>query len=643
MYIFVCCLIICLSCILFYNNILHMRKFIASLFLLMLIFFVYNCSQPQSSKVDPFNYYYERFSMNNHTSYDSLMVLYKDIDSVVATNRDPRLIFLKITTEARLNFRQANYPKSNKKYMEANASLAGTSGVDSLLALNYMGIGINYMQLAAYDSSFVYYQKAFSLYEKSGNKYRMQVVQANMAQAYYNKNDHQKSLAIVNSLLLDSISVAIKLNVLHLKANILGSSGKIDSAVALDKSVIKQYANLKGQSYLISSFYNNLGYCFLAKAKIDSSLYYCRKSFEIDSLLGMRTNMAVNLVLMGDIYFNNNQRSISDKYYSRAMQIFTQDINLDRKLRLFHTLQKNARSVSEFEKAVQLQDSIIALYNQINDRDVNRTIELLEIEYETEKKNQLIENQRLKIKGQQILGSLIFLITLLIMAIIVFYFKNKSKKQQLKAAEQDRRVSEMLVQAEQNERSRIARDLHDGVSQKLAVVQMHVSMISTEQSESLRTVSDLLHQTVTDVRAISHNLYPKDLEKGILAALNHLCEQNNFVNKRMKFSLSVANNFELLKLSPNIELVIYRIVQEITNNALKYSNAHNVVIELGVVNKQISLVISDDGDGFDTTIIDSSKGIGLKNIFDRIRQISGKVTVFSKDKGGTQFSIEIPA
>lgn len=201
----------------------------------------------------------------------------------------------------------------------------------------------------------------------------------------------------------------------------------------------------------------------------------------------------------------------------------------------------------------------------------------------------------------------------------------------------------MLVETEQNERSRIARDLHDSVSQKLAVMGMHLSLIETTQTEAVDNVTTMLQQAIADVRGISHNLYPKDLEKGILPALEHLCEQNNFANHDMGFSLKTDEAVRKAGLAKNIELVLFRIVQELTNNALKYSIATEVYIELGLKDGKIALNVADNGIGFDSAHLENAKGIGLKNMMDRIRQIGGKVDIQSSEGKGTRFIIEIPA
>jgi len=607
---------------------------------LLLALLLSNCKREQPNNDPVFDRLYLEFQNNNHVEYDSLLGFYHRLDAAGSVKRPELILFLKKSTEGRLYFREAKYAESNRKYMEANNLLGKSVGADSLIALNYMGAGINFTNMGVFDSAFYYYRKALSIYDRLDNKRMGHVVNANMAQAYYNKRDPEKAMEIIGKLASDSVDKSILLTILHLKANILGSGGKLDSAIAVDRRVIRNYGK-EQNNYQLSSFYNNLGLCFLVKGMTDSALYYCRKSYQIDSLSGIKMNMGANLVLLGDIHRQSNEKKQALDYYKQALKIFSDDRNVDKQYWVFEIMADVARQDNDLKQLVNDQDSMLSVFGRMNSLNVNRTIELLKIEYETEKKDRQIDLQEARLKSQQMVIALTGVISLLVLAALYFFFQNRDKRHKLRTAEQEKKVSVMLVEVEQNERSRIARDLHDSVSQKLAVMQMHLSLIDTTQTEVVENVTTMLQQAISDVRGISHNLYPKDLEKGIVPALEHLCEQNNFVNHDMAFSLKTNEYVLKANFSKSIELVLFRIVQELTNNALKYSKASQMVIELGYRDGNILLNVADNGVGFDSAHLEKAKGIGLKNMMDRIRQIGGKVDIQSME--GTQFYIEIPA
>lgn len=609
---------------------------------LLLVLLLSNCMRERPKNDPVFDALYRDFLSKNHAEYDSLLGFYQRLDSADRVERPELLLFLKKSTEGRLYFREADYVVSNRKYMEANQLLSNCVGIDSFIAMNYLGAGINFTNMGAFDSAFFYFRKSLAIYDRVENKRMEQVVQANMAQAHYNKREIEKAMELIARLSDNCVDQSILLPVLHLKANILGSGGKLDEAIELDRQVIGKYSGNKN-NYQLSSFYNNLGLCFLNKGLRDSALHYCLKSYLIDSLSGIKMNMGANLILMGDIHRQGNEKKQAMAYYKQALTIFSEDSNIDKKYWIFETMAKAARQDNDWKQLVVYQDSMLNVFGRMNSLNVNRSIELLKIEYETEKKDRQIDLQEAKLKSQQTAIGLTSVIFLLVLAALYFFFQNRDKRNKLRIAEQERRVSGMLVEAEQNERSRIARDLHDSVSQKLAVMQMHLSLIDTPQTEVVNQVTCMLQQAITDVRGISHNLYPKDLEKGIVPALEHLCEQNNFVNHDMEFSLHLEEAFKKVELFKNSELVLYRIVQELTNNALKYSKATSVVIELGLKDEKVTLHVTDNGIGFDPALLETANGLGLNNMMERIRKIGGTVTIRTSEGKGTRFIMEIPA
>jgi signal transduction histidine kinase len=608
------------------------------IFILLLIISVsQSCQPPKPTEPDVFNSNFARLRSLNNAGFDSLLVFYRQLDSLNLLSPDKGLDYLIKSTEGRMNFRKGNYPEA----IDCFRAAGNFYDVDSLKALSYMSIGLGYMQMAVFDSAFYYLGRSASVYEQSKNMKMWHVAKSNIAQAYYNKREPEKAVEIIRHILPQNPEISVRLNLLHLKANILGSTGLVDSALLLDRQVIAEYAN-SGENYLLSSFYNNMGMCFLEKGMPDSALFYCNKSYQTDSVQGMRMNMGANLMLMGDIHKMLKNESEADEFYMRAFEIFRADGNYDKQYWILESLATSARSENKLEYALQLQDSMKIISDKINSKHVNETVELLNVRFETEKKDRQLTYQQHYIRSQKVIVFLLFLFLFAALLALYLFVKNRRRQLILLQAEHDRRLSEMLVEAEQNERERIARDLHDSVCQKLAVIQMQMSMIETPQQDKLNEIADLLKTSASDVRNISHNLFPRDLEKGIVAALTHLCEQNNYLNKNLKFEFKPDAAFANHSFPRNIELVIYRVVQELTNNAIKYSGASRITISLGFRQRTVLLAVEDDGVGFDTNKIGENSGIGLKNIFERIRRISGKVSVVSKESGGTHFNIEIP-
>ncbi|KGL61847.1 sensor histidine kinase [Polaribacter sp. Hel1_85] len=207
--------------------------------------------------------------------------------------------------------------------------------------------------------------------------------------------------------------------------------------------------------------------------------------------------------------------------------------------------------------------------------------------------------------------------------------------------EQERGLQAM-IEAQENERGRIARELHDGVVQQIGSVILKsrnilskMNLLHTKDSQELL---DSLENSNKDLRTISHQMMPRALkELGITSALNDLLE-NSLSYKNITFTFEHFNIKE--RLPKKIEITIYRIVQELLNNIIKHSKATEVSLQLYNANNVIILIVEDNGIGF--TSENNKKGIGLLNITSRLDMVNGNVNFEPSPKSGTLVTIKIP-
>lgn len=617
-----------------------MKTHVRLLALLLAVFFA-SCSRPEDHDEARFNNLNAELQHYSYADYDDLLAFYHRLDSLCQTCSSSRLLYLKKTTEARLNFREADYQRSNLNLDEAIEVLRDVPGADTLIAISLNIKGMNYMGLGIYDTAYQQFSRAVAMLDSLPNDRLLHTIWSNMARLFYNKGDFDKAMDYIKRATANESDIKVHLNALHLKANLFGTTGQIDSAMALDRSIIDRYGNPENQ-YLISSFYNNLGRCYLEKGLVDSALFYCQKSYHIDSLNAIEANMASNLIVMGSINYEVGRKAEADSLFFKALRIYSDDKNADKRLLVFKVLAQYAERENDDRKLALYRDSMLSIYSMVNSQTVNRTIERLNIEFESERKNHQLQAQQRQLVVQRVIVVLLAVVVLLILILLYANYLYRQKTARLKAAEQERTLLSLLVEAEQNERARIAADLHDSVTQKLAVTQMHLSMLDTVNPAKKELVNNLLNDTVADVRSIAHNLYPKDLDKGLIKALDTLCEQLNLNTKGLRFTLDADAALVLPDNAEGLDLVLYRIAQELANNALKYSNAKQVLIRLTVDNQRVQMTVTDDGDGFDTTIIDKRKGLGLNTMKDRIRQINGNLDIKSQPGNGTSYTLDIP-
>jgi signal transduction histidine kinase len=199
-----------------------------------------------------------------------------------------------------------------------------------------------------------------------------------------------------------------------------------------------------------------------------------------------------------------------------------------------------------------------------------------------------------------------------------------------------------LIEAQEKEWKIISGELHDNIGQNLSAVNifLHRSLISESLAkENLEKASDLILETLNEVRWISQRLYPKQIERlGITISIRAMIERLAMASG-IRFDANIENIDEVL--SNEIEIQFFRILQELLNNIIKHSKAKNVSVSIKRTIMFIKLYVSDDGIGFDTS--NSRKlGFGLLNIDERLRLIRGISNIKSEKNQGTSFEITIP-
>lgn len=214
----------------------------------------------------------------------------------------------------------------------------------------------------------------------------------------------------------------------------------------------------------------------------------------------------------------------------------------------------------------------------------------------------------------------------------------------LKQQEQLRRFDSIL-QGQEEERNRVSRDLHDGLGGLLAGVKLRLSAVATNEREKtavpnkeMESVILELDRSVDELRRVARNLMPESLlYMGLKPALADLCEYMGTPATSVKF-----HGFDLSTTYPQPILIgVYRIVQELLNNAIKHAGAHQIIVQCSESDRSLFLTVEDDGCGFDPQEV-GKKGLGLKNVENRVALLHGTVEMDSHSGRGTTINIEIP-
>lgn len=316
----------------------------------------------------------------------------------------------------------------------------------------------------------------------------------------------------------------------------------------------------------------------------------------------------------------------------------------------YNELSAIAQKQGDFQMAFQYFLKRSALRDSLYALEKTRQIEELNTRYESAKKEKQIAEQQSRIKLQNYLfagiGALVLFSGLLIHA---RYKRGKLKKeQQLQQAimKQQEVAAKAVIEAEENERERIAKDLHDGVGQMMSAAKMNLSAFeseiqfdSAEQKKSFEKIIGLVDESCREVRTVSHIMMPNALLKNNLGIAIR-----DFVDKLTNKHLQVHVYTEGLdqRMDSNLETVLYRVVQECVNNAIKHAGASRLDISLIRDKEGISGTIEDNGKGFDSTDKEKFEGIGLKNITTRIGYLKGTVDFDTAPGRGTVVALFVP-
>jgi PAS domain S-box-containing protein len=221
--------------------------------------------------------------------------------------------------------------------------------------------------------------------------------------------------------------------------------------------------------------------------------------------------------------------------------------------------------------------------------------------------------------------------------VIVSVARNIAKRKEF-----EKQLLQTIIKTEEKERKRFAADLHDGLSPILSTIKLYADLLKdddfkqTSKKEIVTDIEDLAEMAISTAKEIANNITPNILHDfGLATAVSEFC---TYVNNTQKIQIKVKTNEYQNKENKLIDTILYQAIKELINNAIKHSNAKNILLELKTKNNQIILYYKDDGKGFDVNKeINSSNGLGLKNIINKIKTIKGTCDFYSEIGKGLRF------
>ncbi|MBN8641212.1 MAG: sensor histidine kinase [Flavobacteriales bacterium] len=274
---------------------------------------------------------------------------------------------------------------------------------------------------------------------------------------------------------------------------------------------------------------------------------------------------------------------------------------------------------------------------------------------ENEKKIKELESQKQKselVSKNNTLIHLIFgLITLILLLIVYFLWKNfntqkllsnekeKNYKQNLQTLKNQKELEiiQAMIDGEELERKRIARELHDGIGSKLSALKIMLSRLSNNESHSIDHINQLIGSSINELRQIAYNLVPESLLKlGLEKALGDLCHLLHSEQVKIEFqSFGIKQEIPISN-----QINIYRIVQELINNALKHSRCSEILVSCSQNENTFFISVEDNGKGYNPQESESKQGLGIKNLRSRVEMLKG-VYHLESNETGTYYNIEL--
>jgi signal transduction histidine kinase len=412
--------------------------------------------------------------------------------------------------------------------------------------------------------------------------------------------------------------------------------------------------NLKNKE-LISTTLSNLANIYMARKDYLQATQLFSESLAIREQLGDAKGISSILSRMGAVYTETGRYREASVALNRSLKISKNISVVEEELSALMGLAKLKALTHQLDSAFILMNDYIATRDSVYDQRIKQQIVEVQNKYENEKLEQDLELTRkekefaevkLSQRKTQIWLLIFVMISLSGAAIFLFYLH---KKRQQAAVDRDRILQQearmnAVFQGQEEERRRIAKELHDGIGQTLSAIKLNYNALTTnangsDQLTEFKKLEKMLDSASIEVRSISHQMMPVELEQfGLVPAIESMLELN-LAKTPIRFSFE-HNGFEG-RFGTQIELALYRVLQELVNNVIKHSKANLLNVQLLKLANHLVFIVTDNGVGFDVEA-QEKKGIGLLNIAGRIDGINGHLHYESIPGNGTTITIRTP-
>lgn len=496
------------------------------------------------------------------------------------------------------------------------------------------------------------YYKALKIVDsKNNSKLRAQIY--NSLGRYYRKlNHHHRALKFYQQALNLYQEMADADGI----ATIYNESGVVYEKMGNYTEAIQRYKQSlqiqEKRKYLIGQGYSLefIGGALIQLKKFNEAETYLQKALKVHLQTQDPFATAENHNFLGDLYKAQRKYKLAEEHYKKSNLFAVEKNYLDLMQNNYEKLAEIYRNSGNYYLAHSSQQLYMAANRKLFDIERIKQIEEMSFKYETAVKDKEISEKKNELYHRNVSIISLMVLLVLVSAGTWFYFLHRKKNEDLRLQKEilyhQDQAAKAVMEAEDNERKRMAIHLHDGVGQMLTATNMNLQVLEelrndeTVFQELLAKTKAIMNDAVQEVRTLSHQIMPNMLIRSTLGnALKEL------VAKIDSPKLHVSLKIDGLKdnLEDKIQIVMFRIIQESINNTIKHAKASQIHIMVAQTESLLETTFEDNGVGFDPVQkISYSEGMGLANIKSRIEMLQGELLIQSSPGRGTLINVKIP-
>jgi len=599
-------------------------------------------------------------------STENSLVYYRQALDISQRIQNKRLILSSLVNLG-IGHMESNHLDTAIAYFNLAMTVAAALRDTNRIAVVYSNLGNAYRYKKDRIRALENYQRAADLLEKKNDSLRLPAVYQNISIFLSENNDYRESIVyskkayVMASAQGDDYTAC---NALISMSDAWSSLNETDRQYdMLQKALV--LAKRTGDLEEIGSIYNNLGAYFSAKKEYPKALQQFKLSYQYAAQMGNHYHLCEASTRMAEIYKNLNQPANALIYAKKAEEMAHEIGSRPDLKEIYLTRAAIEKSLGHANEAYTFLSKALNLGDSLYTTAASEKIAEMEARYESEKKQQQIaalekdrQIQSLSLKQKENLNWLMaaLALALLIVSFLIYLNLHRSRmvaaqnekiqQQRIVQLEKDHElvVVNSLLKGQEDERGRMARDLHDGLGGLLSGVKLSMNrmkdnlIITNENMAVFERSLDLIDTSIAELRRIAHNMMPEGLiSYGLDEALKQYCSSIN-TNGMLQVTYQSVGLSE--RMPDAVEITAYRIIQELLNNILKHASATEAMVQIIRDEGRLNMAVEDNGRGFDKNSLKEKKGAGWVNIGARVEYLKGQLELNSEPGKGTQVNIE---